>query len=194
MITKEQLHSAFREGFSYRGEMAIEVRDRYGKLKKLWKENRFGKFIRRYLGLDLQGIFFLGHWTNNLVIANTTTNVGFAVVAGLFGNVDSQTAFTYLEVGTGTNAAAAGDTALQTAITDSGLARAAATVSRVTTTQTNDTCQLLKSWSVSGTKAITEAGAFNASSAGVMAGRQVFSAVNVVSGDTFQLTYKFKFS
>lgn len=127
-------------------------------------------------------------------IKNIVTNAGKAVVAGLLCGDGGLAVFNYLEVGTGTTAAAATDTTLQTAITDSGLARAAATVSRVTTAVTNDTAQLVKTWSVTGTKAITEAGAFNASSAGTMLGRQVFSAVNVVSGDTFQLTYKYQLS
>ena len=125
-------------------------------------------------------------------IKNIVCNTGKAVVAGLLCGDGGLAVFNYLEVGVGTTAAAAADTALQTAITDSGLARASATVSRVTTTVTNDTAQLVKTWSVSGTKAITEAGAFNASSAGTILGHQVFSAVNVVSGDTFQLTYKFQ--
>ena len=100
-------------------------------------------------------------------------------------------AFTYLAVGIGTTAADAADTALESEIVDSGLERAAATCSRVTTDVTNDTAQLLKSWSVTGTKAVTEAGALNAASTGTLLGRQVFSAINVVSGDTLQITYKF---
>ncbi|MFH1052750.1 MAG: hypothetical protein V1779_17660 [bacterium] len=127
-------------------------------------------------------------------IKNTITKAAFAVLSGLAGNVDSQDAFTYLELGTGTTAATADDTALETAITDSGLERAAASVSRVTTTNTNDTLQLTKTWTASGAKAVTEVGAFNAASSGSMFGRQVFDVVNVPIGDQFTVTYKFKFS
>ena len=127
-------------------------------------------------------------------IKNTITNASLAEMSGLVGNTGSKTAFTYLAAGTGTTAAGATDTSLETEITDTGLERASATVSQVTTTATNDTLQLLKAWTATGAKAITECGAFNASSAGTMLGRQVFSAVNTAADDVFQLTYKFIFA
>ena len=43
--------------------------------------------------------------------------------------------------------------------------------------------------SYTSTKAITEHGLFNASTAGTLLDRSVFSAVNVVSGDSIQFTY-----
>lgn len=149
--------------------------------------------------MRIRGIIEIEHIRNgkvlsHKVIENTITNTGKAEIANLAGNVSSPTAFTYLAVGTGTTAASATDTTLQTEITDSGLGRAAATVSRVTTTTTNDTLQLYKSFSVSGSKSITEAGVLNASSLGTLLGRQVFSADSVVSGDTYNLTYKIVFS
>jgi len=127
-------------------------------------------------------------------IKNVITNTGKAEIANLCGNVSTPTAFTYLAVGTGTTAAAATNTALQTEITDTGLQRSAATVSRQTTTTTNDTLQLLKLWTATGEKAVTECGALNAASVGILLGRQVFSAVNTVNGDTLQVTYKFIFA
>ena len=127
-------------------------------------------------------------------IKNVITNVSLAEISGLIGNTGSKTAFTYLAVGTGTTAVSAGDTTLETEITDSGLARASATVSQVTTTQANDTLRLSNAFSVSGTKAVTEAGALNASSGGTLFGHQVFSAVNVVSGDTLTIQYNFAFA
>jgi len=123
-------------------------------------------------------------------IKNTITNTGKAEAINLLGNVSSPTAFTYLAVGIGTTAADATDTALESEIVDSGLERAAATVTRQQTTVANDTLQLVKSWTVSGTKAVTEAGVLNAASTGILLGRQVFSAINVVAGDTLALTYK----
>jgi hypothetical protein len=123
---------------------------------------------------------------------NLVTNAGFAGIASRINGAGAEAAGTYLAVGTGTNAANATDTTLQTEITDSGLARVAATASRVTTTVTDDTAQLLTTYTVTGTKAVTEAGYLNASSAGVLFARSVFSAVNVVNGDSLQLTYKIK--
>lgn len=180
-------------GMGLMGEMTFVLRDKDGNVKRLWNENKLGKFLFK-LGFDIRIPFITGCYGNKKVIKNLITNVGLAGVASRINGAGSEAAFTYLEVGVGTNAAAAGDTTLQTPITDSGLARAAATCTRVTTTRTNDTAQLDKTWSVSGTKAVTECGAFNASSNGVLLGRQVFTAINVTSGDSLQIQYKFAVS
>ena len=37
----------------------------------------------------------------------------------------------------------------------------------------------------------TESGVFNAASNGTLAARQVFAAINVASGDSLQITWKF---
>jgi hypothetical protein len=177
-----------------KGELTFKVRDKWGQTKQLWQENWLGKLIRKTLGVDLQGISFLGRWTDQLVFNNLVVNAGLAGMASRCNGSGGEAAFTYLAVGTGTTAPAAGNTALETEITDSGLARASATVSRVTTTVTNDTAQLDKTWNVTGTKAVTEAGAFNAASSGTLLGRQTFSAVNVANGDTLQVIYKFQMS
>ena len=125
----------------------------------------------------------------------TTTNASLAEYSGLAGNTGSKTAFTYLAVGTGTTAESASQTALVTEVTGSGLARASATVTQQTTSQSNDTLQLVKAWSITGTVAISEVGEFNASSSGTMAWRDKLSAVkNVVNGDTYTLTAKTVFA
>lgn len=129
-----------------------------------------------------------------LNFTNTITNVGFAVIAGLAGNTGAQTAFTYLAVGTSSTAPSASQTALGGEITTNGLGRAAATVSRVTTTQTNDTLQLVKAFSVSGTSTVEEAGIFNDASAGTMLGRALTTSKTVVNGDTLTVTYQVKFA
>lgn len=124
-------------------------------------------------------------------IKNVITNAGLSVVSGLIGNVGSETAFTYLAIGTGTTAAAAADTALESEITDTGLERAAATVTQETTSVTDDTLQLEYTWTATGAKAVTEVGTFNDASAGEILGHTVFSAINTVNG--FELTLKHKF-
>lgn len=125
---------------------------------------------------------------------NTITNASFAVLSGLAGNVDSQTAFTYLAVGTSSTAPAASQTALGGEITTGGLARASATVSRQTTTQTNDTLQLYKVWTSSASHTVEEVGIFNDASAGTMLGRALTGSKSISSGDTLGVTYKVKFS
>jgi len=122
-------------------------------------------------------------------------NAGFAELSALAGNVGTPSAFTYLAVGTGTGAHDATDTTLDTEETGSGLARAAATVTQVTTTVTNDTLQLVKAWSVTGSKTLGEQGTFNASSSGDMLQRTALSPTrSVVSGDTYTLTVKIVFA
>lgn len=120
---------------------------------------------------------------------NVITNTGKAKASGLY-NGDTSGAFTYIAVGTGTTSELASDTALQSEITDSGLERAVATVSRTTTTTTNDTAVWQKTFNVTGSKAVTESGIFDASLSGNMLCRKTFSAISVQNGDTLQITWK----
>jgi len=131
-------------------------------------------------------------WTSGW-ISNGITNAGFAQLALLAGDA-SATPFTYLAVGTSSTAFAASQTALVAETVTNGLERAAATVSRVTTTQTNDTLQLVKTWTATGTIIVEEIGIFNASSAGTMLGRALTTTKTVVSGETLTGTYKVKFA
>lgn len=124
------------------------------------------------------------------VVHNLITSAGKAGAASRLNGSGAAAAFTYLAVGTGVSAAAVGDTTLGTETVGSGLTRANATASLVTTSVTNDTAQLQYTFTVTGTVAITEAGILNASSSGTLLCRQVFSAVNVVNGDSFILTYR----
>lgn len=147
--------------------------------------------------LKITGSFLIEHIRDGKVIdkrekSNLIVSAGKAGIASRLNGADGEAAFTYLALGIGTTAPAAGNTALESEIVNSGLERAAATCSRVTTTVANDTAQLVKQWSVTGTKALTEIGAFNAAVAGVMLGRQTFAALNVAAGDSVQMTYKFQ--
>ena len=123
---------------------------------------------------------------------NALTNLGFREVAGLFcsDQAANWTAFDYIAVGTGTTTATATDTQLVTEVTNVGLTRAAGTGTLVQVNVASDTCQILKSFSVSGSSAVTESGVFNAAAAGTMLCRQTFSAINVANLDTLQITWK----
>ncbi len=125
---------------------------------------------------------------------NTITNAFFAVVSGLVGNTGSQVAMTYLALGTSSTAPAASQTALQAETVVSGLTRTSATISRTTTTQTNDTLQLTKTFTAGGSATIQEVGVFNDPTTGVMACRALTGAKALVSGDTLAITYTIKFS
>jgi hypothetical protein len=126
-------------------------------------------------------------------LKNTITNAGLAILPNLAGGLSADP-FTYLALGTDSTAENAAHTTLQAEITDSGLERASATVTRVTTTVTNDTLQLYKQWEVTGTKDVEEVGVFNASSGGTMLGRKLTTTQSVVDGDRLRATYKIKFS
>lgn len=122
---------------------------------------------------------------------NGITNVGFAEVAGLILLDVGGTAFDYIAIGTGTTSFDPTQTSLV-----SEVKRKAGTGSRTTTSVTNDTAQLVTTFSsadgLSGSHSITESGVFNASSGGTMLCRQTFSALNIDwdAGDTLQVTWK----
>lgn len=124
-------------------------------------------------------------------ISNLVTNAGFAGVASRINGAGSEAAFDRIAIGTGTTAAAATDTALETEITTGGGVRSIATTSRTTTDVANDTAQNVVTFNFSDSFAITESGVFNADTAGTMLARQVFSPINVANGDSLQITWKF---
>lgn len=121
---------------------------------------------------------------------NLITNVGKAAMASRLNGDGAEPVFNYCAIGIGVTAAAITDTALVSEITTFGGQRAIATVSRITTAITNDTAQWTTLYSFAGSFAITEAGLFNAASIGVLLARRVFSPINVVSGDSIQITWK----
>lgn len=98
--------------------------------------------------------------------------------------------FKYHGFGTGTNAEAAGDTALQTELTTEYVVNSTRpTGSQANSTNTYTTVGTLSPDS-GGTIAVTEHGIFSASAAGTLWDRSKFSAVNLVaSSDSLQATY-----
>lgn len=137
---------------------------------------------------DKNGIF-----KDRSIVKNLVTNAGKAQLALLAGDA-SATPFTYLAVGTSATTPAASDTTLGAEISDSGLARAAGTVSRVTTSVTNDTYQVTYTWTASGTKTMEEMGVFNAASVGTMLSHALTTSKPIVTGDSVTVTYQLKFS
>ena len=96
----------------------------------------------------------------------------------------------YCAIGTGAGTAAITDTTLFTEVET----RVAGTSSRQTTTTTNDTYQSVGTLSITATRAITNAGLFDASSAGNMLIKGDFATINLVSGDSLQITGKLSFT
>jgi hypothetical protein len=193
------LQAPFLSRAKVRENVKYVLKDKDGNIKPIFQENRFAQWLLHTGRLNPLWINqwyrpllapFLGHMATEKDISNLITDAGRAILSGLINGSGAPAAFTYIAVGTGTTAAAVGDTTLQTESSTSGLSRAAGTVSRVTTTKTNDTAQITNTFSVTGTVAVTEAGLLNASSVGTLLCHQVFSAVNVVNTDSLQITWK----
>lgn len=126
-------------------------------------------------------------------LATVFVNGGTAIITNRV--IQAGTAAKNIGWGIGTTAASVTDTALQTesAPTTAG-GRTVGTESRVTTTVTNDTYQVAGTVTAGSTLAITEAGLFDNVTSGNMLIHSIFSAVNVVSGDSIAFTFQLKFA
>lgn len=134
----------------------------------------------------------------NRTIHNQIQNLGLAAIASLIAtdNPQTETAFDYIAIGSGTGQAVT-DTTLATEITTNGGARrggADVTATSATDTVANDTIQFQTTFSFTGSLAITEAGILNAGAAGTLLAYQDFSAINVANGDSLQITWKITFA
>jgi len=127
-------------------------------------------------------------------MTNVITNAGLGAISGLVGNIGSETAFSYLAVGTSDTAASQTQTALVAEITTGGLERASVTPTQEETTTADDTVQLTKQWTASATHSVEEIGIFNASSGGIMLGRKVTGTKALISGETLTATYQVIFA
>lgn len=155
-VPKEYHARQFPAGLTYRGHLEAIVKHKDG--------------TEEYLDLG-EGV---------------VTTAGVAFMANDFANItpgtNDITTFNYHASGTGTTAAAIGDTAMQT---DSGVARVAGTQ----TSPAGGQYRSVATMSYTSTLAITEWGLFSASTSGTLWDRKVFTAINVVSGDSIQFTY-----
>ena len=113
-------------------------------------------------------------------VPNLVVTAGKGYVASRMKDA-SATAMSHMAIGTGSTAAAAGNTAL-----GSESARTALTS---TTVSGADIVYVDTFAAGSGTGAITEAGIFNASSGGTMLCRTVFSVVNKGANDAMTITW-----
>jgi len=112
---------------------------------------------------------------NNLVVST-----GLAFIASRMKDTTDD-AMSYMGVGTSTTAAAAGDTTLGTEIDRNAL---------TSTTVSSNTITYVANWAAGdGTGAITEAGLFNAASAGTMLARTVFDVINKAANDSLSITW-----
>lgn len=171
-----------------------QLKDENGNVKPIFKPNKLYSWLMKkgVASNDLTSPL-LGRFVDRMVISNLITTAGVAGIAARINGAGSPNAYTYVAIGTGTAAAADADTQLGAEITTSGGARASASVSVVTTDTAGDTAQLQLTYNFTtdASFAITESGVLNAASDGTLLARQVFSAINVASGDSLQVTWKF---
>jgi len=177
------------------GKITYRLKDANGNAKKIFEPNKLGaKLIKKGIispkaNQTLLAILGLGSFKEAATIPNLVVDAGKAAVASRINGAGGEALFNYVAVGTGTTTPAATDTALQTEV-----ARQAATVSRVTTSVTNDTAKMETTFNFTASYAITEAGTFNASTGGTMLNRHTFSAINVNSGDALTISVEIQVS
>lgn len=116
-----------------------------------------------------------------VVVPNLVVTAGKNWIAGRMYDTGIPDEMSHMAIGTGTTAAAAGDTALGTQ---------AGIVALTSTTVSTNTVQYVATFGAgTGTGAITEAGIFNAASSGTMLCRTVFSVINKGAADTLGITW-----
>lgn len=118
---------------------------------------------------------------------NIIVNGGFDFICDAIGNAARGAVMGFIELGTGTTAAAAAQTALVTASL-----RKAATYAHTAGTKVFTLTATFNAGEATG--ALTEAGVFNAASAGTMLDRVVFSVVNKGVDDTLTAVFTFTLS
>ncbi|KKT30495.1 MAG: hypothetical protein UW18_C0015G0006 [Microgenomates group bacterium GW2011_GWF1_44_10] len=171
-----------------RGWTEMRLFDKDGNAKALFQVNKLWILLKKKYNLDLQIPFLTGMWSLSGIKMNTITSVGKKATADQLGGTTTSPV-TAIALGVGTPSA----TALGSESTTNGGSRGAATVSNTTTDTTGDTEQWVKTFTFTGSLALTEEGLFdNNTSGGIMLASQTFSAINVVDTDTLQITHKVK--
>lgn len=120
-------------------------------------------------------------------MATRVQDAGKAIISNRI--IGSGTEPKYAAMGTGTGAAASATT-----ITEVETRSGTNVGTRVTTTVTNDTYQVINTVSATATRAITEAALFDASTVGNIFTYADFSVINLLNGDSIQFTWKVAFS
>ena len=115
-------------------------------------------------------------------VKNLVVTAGLGFIASRMKDT-TDTAMSHMAIGTGSTAAAAGNTTLGTESARVALTSTTVTAAAVAYVAT------FPAGTPASLTAITEAGIFNASSAGTMLCRTVFSVVNKDAGDTMSITW-----
>jgi hypothetical protein len=118
-----------------------------------------------------------------LVAGAIVVNTGKSIITNRI--LGSGTEPKFVAMGTGGTAEAITQTALVTEVET----RTSGTSSQQTTTTTGDTYRVIGTVTATTTRAITESGLFDASSAGNMFTRALFTVINLANGDSIAFTW-----
>jgi hypothetical protein len=118
-----------------------------------------------------------------LIMGAIVVNTGKSIITNRI--LGSGTEPKYVAMGTGGTAEAITQTALVTEVET----RTSGTSSQQTTTTTGDTYRVIGTVTATTTRAITESGLFDASSAGNMFTRALFTVINLANGDSIAFTW-----
>jgi hypothetical protein len=123
-----------------------------------------------------------GDLVQEFEVPNLVTTAGKGhIAAKIAATTNSPVSMTHMAIGTGTTAAAVGDTTLGTEGGRVSLTNAVVSTNTITYTATFP--------AATGTGAVTEAGILNGSSGGTLLCRTVFPVVNKAAGDSIAITW-----
>lgn len=127
--------------------------------------------------LDASGAVINEFRVPNLVVTTGKNHIAAKIAA----TTNSPASMTHMAIGTGTGTPGASDSTLGTEVGRVSLSSTSVSTNTVTYTATFP--------AGTGTGSITEAGVFNAASAGTMLCRTTFPVVNKAAGDTIAITW-----
>lgn len=131
-----------------------------------------------------------------LVSTRVVTDTGVAFIVDAFQNITEVETLKYHGVGTGTTAEAASQTALVTESTTALNPDSTRATGTTVEGATGNIYRTVGTVTFDATAAVTEHGVFSqaATGGGTMLDRSLFSAINVVSGDSITFTYELSFA
>jgi hypothetical protein len=126
--------------------------------------------------------------------ATVVTNSGKQTSANRMQTTPTRNPPKFVAMGVGATGAARTAAAADTALSTEVETRATGTESIVTTTVTSDTYQTVGTITATASRAVDEAGTFDASTVGNIDVSATFAVINLASADSLQLTVKHQFT
>lgn len=171
-----------------REELGVVASYRLSRLSRVWRRLR-GSFALAFTLAVLAAAFLAQHPAAALAAGPFLMDAGKAIITNLVSGAGG-TVPKYHAMGTGAGPANAAAAALSAEVET----RATGTVTRITTSVSNDTLQSTGVQTATQTRAITEVGLFDASSSGNCLIMSSIAVINLGVGDSLQTVYRLTFS